>query len=123
MTDALRVYCYGPCSTCRRALAWLSQRGVVAEVIEITTTPPPVSLLRQALAQFGDRRRLFNTSGKSYREIGAARLKAMDDEEALAALASQPQLRSDLIRRGLVRAAGYSWQRTGAATRELLAKG
>ncbi len=92
MTDALRVYCYGPCSTCRRALAWLSQRGVVAEVIEITTTPPPVSLLRQALAQFGDRRRLFNTSGKSYREIGAARLKAMDDEEALAALAADGRL-------------------------------
>jgi glycosyltransferase involved in cell wall biosynthesis len=43
--------------------------------------------------------------------------------EALAALASQPQLRSDLIRRGLARAGGYSWQRTGAATRELLAKG
>jgi len=43
--------------------------------------------------------------------------------EALAALASQSQLRADLGRRGLVRAAGFSWQRTGAATRELLATG
>jgi len=43
--------------------------------------------------------------------------------EALAALASQSQLRADLGRRGLIRAAGFSWQRTGAATRELLAKG
>jgi glycosyltransferase involved in cell wall biosynthesis len=42
--------------------------------------------------------------------------------EALAALASQPELRADLIGRGLARAAGYSWQRTGAATRELLAQ-
>ena len=42
--------------------------------------------------------------------------------EALEALASQPQLRADLIRRGLVRAAGFSWQRTGAATRELLGR-
>jgi hypothetical protein len=29
---------------------------------------------------------------------------------------------ADLGRRGLVRAAGYSWQRTGAATRELLGR-
>jgi glycosyltransferase involved in cell wall biosynthesis len=42
--------------------------------------------------------------------------------EALESLASQPQLRADLIRRGLVRAAGFSWQRTGAATRELLGR-
>jgi glycosyltransferase involved in cell wall biosynthesis len=42
--------------------------------------------------------------------------------EALAALARQPQLRDDLRRRGLARAAGFSWQRTGAATRELLAR-
>jgi glycosyltransferase involved in cell wall biosynthesis len=43
--------------------------------------------------------------------------------EALAALVSQSQLRADLVRRGLARAAGFSWQRTGAATRELLATG
>ena len=43
--------------------------------------------------------------------------------EALAALASQPQLRAAMGRRGLARAAGFSWQRTGAATRELLARG
>ena len=43
--------------------------------------------------------------------------------EALGALASQPQLGADLSRRGLVRAAGFSWKRTGEATRELLAQG
>ncbi len=43
--------------------------------------------------------------------------------EALAALASQPPLVADLSRRGLVRAAGFSWKRTGEATRELLARG
>jgi len=42
--------------------------------------------------------------------------------EALEALAGQPQLRADLVRRGLGRAAGFSWQRTGAATRELLGR-
>ena len=43
--------------------------------------------------------------------------------EALAALASQPSLRDDLRSRGLARAGGFSWQRTGEATRELLARG
>jgi phosphorylase kinase alpha/beta subunit len=43
--------------------------------------------------------------------------------EALAALASQAPLRDDLRRRGLVRAAGFSWQRTGEATRELRIRG
>jgi glycosyltransferase involved in cell wall biosynthesis len=43
--------------------------------------------------------------------------------EALAALASRPSLHDELRRRGLARAAGFSWKRTGAATRELLACG
>ena len=42
--------------------------------------------------------------------------------EALEALAREPLLRADLGRRGLVRAAGFSWQRTGEATRERLGR-
>ena len=92
MTGALRFYGYGPCSTCRRALKWLADHGLAAEVVDITITPPSQELLREALAQLGDRRRLFNTSGKSYREIGAERIKAMDDEAAIAALAADGRL-------------------------------
>ena len=43
--------------------------------------------------------------------------------EGLEALAGQPQLRAAMGRRGLARAGGFSWSRTGAATRELLAQG
>ena len=92
MTGALRFYSYGPCSTCRRALKWLADQGLSAEVIDITVTPPSEGLLREALAQLGDRRRLFNTSGKSYREIGSERIKAMVDEAAIAALAADGRL-------------------------------
>jgi len=77
LSDAPRVFCYGACSTCRRALAWLSGRGIVPETIEITKTPPSLELLVQALNQLGDRRRLFNTSGKSYRELASERVKAI----------------------------------------------
>ncbi|MFM8526300.1 MAG: Spx/MgsR family RNA polymerase-binding regulatory protein [Cyanobacteriota bacterium] len=92
MTAVLRFYGYGACSTCRRALTWLSDRGIAAEVIDITTDPPGLDLLAEALVQLGDRRRLFNTSGKRYREIGSERIKAMEDQTALEALAADGRL-------------------------------
>jgi arsenate reductase len=86
-----RVYVYGPCGTCRKALAWLEARGVACERIDITVTPPSLTELREALRQRG-RGPLFNTSGQSYRALGAAAVKAMDDEQALEALAADGRL-------------------------------
>jgi arsenate reductase (glutaredoxin) len=67
----LRVYSYSGCSTCRKGLRWLGEQGLDAEVIDITLQPPSLQELRQALAQL-ERRRLFNTSGISYRALGSA---------------------------------------------------
>ena len=50
-----------------------------------------IAELEQALAQLG-RQRLFNTSGQSYRALGAAAVQAMDDQAALAALAADGKL-------------------------------
>jgi arsenate reductase len=86
-----RFYGYGPCGTCRKALAWLRERSIPVDVIDITTTPPGPDELRQALEGLG-RGRLFNTSGQSYRALGAERVKAMDDEQVLAALAADGRL-------------------------------
>ena len=38
------------------------------------------------------RKRLFNTSGQSYRALGSAAVQAMDDAQALAALAADGKL-------------------------------
>ncbi len=92
MSAAPRVYCYGPCSTCRRALKWLAERDIQPEVLDITLTPPSPDLLEQALIQLGDRKRLFNTSGQSYRQLGSERVKAMDEATALQALAADGRL-------------------------------
>lgn len=86
-----RFYGYWPCGTCRKALAWLSERSIAVEIIDITTTPPGPDELRQALSQLG-RGRLFNTSGQSYRALGAERVKAMNDDQALAALSADGRL-------------------------------
>lgn len=92
MAGSVRVYSYGSCGTCRKALAWLAEHGISAEVLDITRTPPSRQELEEALAQLGSRSRLFNTSGQRYRALGADRVAAMEDEVALEALAADGML-------------------------------
>ncbi|MCP9915454.1 Spx/MgsR family RNA polymerase-binding regulatory protein [Cyanobium sp. ATX 6F1] len=90
--NALRIYSYAACSTCRKALKWLQEQGIAHEVVDITSSPPSLAELRQALASLGDRQRLFNTSGLSYRALGAATVRSLSDDEALSALAADGKL-------------------------------
>ena len=95
-TTPLRVYSYSACGTCRKALQWLALQGFsieagTLELLDITKTPPSVPELRHGFSSLG-RKRLFNTSGQSYRALGAAAVAAMDDEQALAALAADGKL-------------------------------
>ena len=92
MAGTLQVYSYNRCSTCRKALAWLSERGIAHDVHDITINPPSKEQLSAAHQSLGDRKLLFNTSGQSYRAMGAAAVKAMSDDEALEALAADGKL-------------------------------
>jgi len=92
LAGSVRLYSYGPCGTCRKALVWLSDQGISAEVFDITRTPPSRHELEEALKQLGSRARLFNTSGQRYRALGAARVAAMGDGAALDALAADGML-------------------------------
>jgi len=87
----LKLYSYPSCSTCRKALAWLKERGLSVSPIDITQQPPSRAELALAMEQLG-RKRLFNTSGQSYRALGAAAVAAMDDDQVLAALAADGKL-------------------------------
>jgi arsenate reductase len=87
-----RLFHYAGCSTCRKALAWLRDRQIPFDAIDITTSPPSLELLAAAHEQLGGFGRLFNTSGQSYRALGAATVKAMDRDSALAALAADGRL-------------------------------
>ena len=86
------VFGYSRCSTCRKALLWLESEGFEFEVIDITLKPPSVDHLHQAYCQFGEVKPLFNTSGQSYRAIGAEAVKKMSNEKALQALAADGKL-------------------------------
>jgi arsenate reductase len=87
----LKLYSYPRCQTCRKALAWLRAHGFDCVPIDITVHPPTLPELAQALAQLG-RKRLFNTSGQSYRALGSVAVQDMDDEQVLAALARDGKL-------------------------------
>ncbi len=80
----MRVYVYDKCSTCRKALDWLEQRGIEAEVRPIRKTPPTRKELEAMLGHHdGELRRLFNTSGMDYRAMGLKdRIPAMSKAEA-----------------------------------------
>jgi len=91
---SLRVYAYQGCDTCRKALKFLAEKKVAAEVIAIREQPPTVAELRRMVGYVGgDLRRLFNTSGGDYKALGMKdRLPAMSEAEALALLAEHGNL-------------------------------
>ena len=96
MSQRLRIYSYAKCGTCRKALQWLAQQGFSVdagnlELVDITEQPPSAVELCAAFESLG-RKRLFNTSGQSYRALGSATVAAMDDQTALAALAADGKL-------------------------------
>ncbi|MEX1323569.1 MAG: Spx/MgsR family RNA polymerase-binding regulatory protein [Synechococcaceae cyanobacterium] len=87
----MKLYSYPRCGTCRKAVAWLDAHHLAVQTIDITEQPPSREELSLALQQLG-RKRLFNTSGQSYRALGGATVQAMDDDQALAALAADGKL-------------------------------
>ena len=93
------VYCYSGCGTCKKALAWLNERGIEFELKPIRETPPAKTHLKKALAQLGAPRLLLNTSSGDYKELGLKdRLGTMAPTELVELLAS----RGNLIKRPFV---------------------
>lgn len=63
-----KVYVYSACSTCQKALKFLKQKKVEYTELKIRETPPSIAELKKAKQNLGDLKKLFNTSGKDYRE-------------------------------------------------------
>jgi len=92
--SALKVYTYANCDTCRKAVKWLKAQNVAFDELPIRETPPTPAELRTMLAaQGGELRRMFNTSGKDYREqkLGE-KLPGMTESTALGLLAGNGNL-------------------------------
>lgn len=90
----MKLYHYAGCSTCRKARAFLSEKGVTPTLIDLVETPPSAKTLAELHRRSGlSLRKFFNTSGQSYRDGAfSARLPEMDEEAQLAALAADGKL-------------------------------
>ena len=86
--------CYDRCSTCKKAQAWLDERGETYTRREIKAEPPTEAELRAWQKASGlPLKRFWNTSGQQYRALGLKdRLADMPEDAQFALLASDPML-------------------------------
>lgn len=101
----LKVYCYSRCSTCKKALKWLDEKGIEYELIDIKENHPDEETIRKYHKMSAlPLKRFFNTSGSLYREMNlSARLKEMTEDEQFSLLASDGML----VKRPLLAAEDY----------------
>lgn len=90
----MKVYAYANCDTCRKALKHLEKGKHTVEVVPIREQPPTKLELRAMLKIYeGKIAKLFNTSGKDYRDMKLGdKLAKMDPEKALDLLAGNGNL-------------------------------
>jgi len=114
----IKVYCYSRCTTCKKALKWLDEKGIEHEVIDIKTDHPDEAALRKYYAISGlPLKRFFNTSGLPYRELGLSKkLPGMSEDEQLELLATDGML----VKRPLV--VGDDFVLTGFKEKEWVEK-
>jgi arsenate reductase len=106
----LKFYGYRKCSTCRKAEKALEKSGREFEFIDITESPPSQAELVRIVRQGGvEVKKLFNTSGVQYRELGIKdKLAGMGEADILALLAGNGRLvKRPLVTDGSRSTVGY----------------
>lgn len=90
----LKLYCYNRCSTCKKALKWLDDKGIAYEAMDIKADHPDEETLRKYYCMSGlPLKRFFNTSAIPYREMELSqKLPDMSEDEQLALLATNGML-------------------------------
>ncbi len=92
-TPHVRVYVYRNCGTCRKALAFLNERGIPHDIVPIREEPPSLTELARMRQLTGSLRRLFNSSGNDYKAMNlATRLPDLTETEALELLSKNGNL-------------------------------
>lgn len=94
MATKTLVLSYSGCTTCKRALKWLADRGIATDVRPIVEAPPTNAELAAWIEQSGlPVRKWLNTSGQSYKALGGkAAFDAMTDTEIRGHLAADGKL-------------------------------
>lgn len=85
---------YPPCSTCKKAKAWLNAKEIEVTERHIVNDNPTAEELREWIDKSGlPMKRFFNTSGMKYKELKLKdKLPSMTQEEQIQLLASDGML-------------------------------
>lgn len=91
---AITVLCYEKCSTCKKALNWLDEKGVEYILRPIKEQNPSAAELECWHKLSGlPLKRFYNTSGLMYKELGLKdKIPAMSEEEQYELLGSNGML-------------------------------
>lgn len=92
------LYGLSKCSTCQKALAWLSNQGVACQLIDYRDHPLSPEDLRQNAQALGGWEKLVNRASMTWRQLSDQQRAASSDEQWLALIAQHPAL----IRRPLI---------------------
>ena len=85
-------YSYLKCSTCRKAAKWLDKNKLGYQLIDIVKEPPSPNFLNLALEQYySDKKKIFNTRGKSFKLINLD-IYSLSREEIINLLLSDGKL-------------------------------
>ena len=79
----MKLYGYKGCGTCRKAINWLDQHSIKYDFIPIREQPPSIKELKTMLKKY-PLKKLFNTSGTTYRELNIReKLPSLSEPSAL----------------------------------------
>jgi arsenate reductase (glutaredoxin) len=103
----LQVYGIPNCGTCKKAFQWLTENEIDYEFIDTKQQQPDATTIRGWVTTLGNKP-LRNTSGQSYRDLGADR-DTWTDEQWIAAFAQDAMLlkRPLFVRQGQALITGF----------------
>ncbi|MGL1894056.1 MAG: Spx/MgsR family RNA polymerase-binding regulatory protein [Spirochaetaceae bacterium] len=90
----MKIWKYNRCGSCRKAIKYLDENSILYTPLEMLDNPPNVEELTKMLGLLdGNIKKLFNTSGVSYREGNYKEvIKTKSESELLELLASNGAL-------------------------------
>lgn len=88
------LICHPRCSTCKKAKAFLRERGISFKERDILEETPTILELKEWISKKDNKiKSFFNTSGMMYRDLNLKeQLKEMNDDEKINLLASNGML-------------------------------
>tara|TARA_B100000073_G_C23729819_1_gene570463 strand:+ start:294 stop:662 length:369 start_codon:yes stop_codon:yes gene_type:complete len=91
--EKIIFFTYQKCTTCRKAKKWLDDNFIEYELVDIVVNPPSREILSQIINNLSnEKRKIFNTRGKSFRDLKLVNLSDYDDEAIINLLRNDGKL-------------------------------